>query len=163
MKAKQKSSAEEKLTELGIVLPDSIFPGGHYALASRACNLLFTAGQTPKIDGRLRYTGKLGDSVSDEDGYDAAKLCVINCLAIISNMLGGLDKVEQIVKVNGYVNCTSDYQKHSVIMNGATDLLAEIFPETFSLPARSAIGVNSLPGNATCEVELIVSVRCSEQ
>ena len=162
MKIKQNNCVEEKLAKLGIALPASICPGGHYALASRACDLLFTAGQTPKINGKLRYTGKLGESVSDDDGYNAARLCVINCLAIVNDMLGGLDKVEQIVKVNGYVNCTPDYQKQSAILNGATDLLAEIFPDMLSLPARSAIGVNSLPGDATCEVELIVSVRRSK-
>ena len=93
-------TVEEKLKELGVELPIIVKPMGAYSPATVCGNLLFTAGQTPRADGKLRYVGKLGDTLSDEDGYAAARQCVINCLAIIKMQLGSFDKVDKIIKMN---------------------------------------------------------------
>ena len=150
-------TVEEKLEELGVELPVMVKPMGVYSLAIVCGNMLFTAGQTPRVGGKLKYMGKLGDTLSDEDGYAAARQCAINCLAIIKSQLGSFEKVDKVVKMNGYVNCTDDYTKQTQVLNGASDLLAEL--EILGVPARSALGVNALPGGSPCEVELVVALK----
>lgn len=150
-------TVEEKLKKLGINLPVMVAPMGTYSPATVCGNLLFTAGQTPRVDGKLKYVGKLGETISDEDGYAAARQCIINCLAIIKMQLGSFDKVDKILKMNGYVNCTDNYTRHTLVLNGASDLLAEL--EMLGIPARSALGTNALPGGSPCEVELIAALK----
>lgn len=150
---------EEKMKALGIDLPELVKPSGNYAPAVCAGDLLFTAGQTPKVNGKLRYTGKLGAELTVEEGYQAAQLCVINCLAIIKQTAGDLEHIEQIVKMNGYINSAPDFYDQITVLNGATDLLQKIFEDKRAIPARSAIGVAVLPNNAACEIELIVRMK----
>lgn len=149
---------EEHLQELGIVLPKANPPAAVYCPGVQAGNLVFTAGQTPKIDGKLQYTGKLGQDLTVEDGQAAARLCILSCLAILKDTVGSLDRVERIVKLTGFVNSAPAFTKQSQVIDGASQLLYDIFGPA-GAHARSAVGCVSLPGNACCEIELIAAVK----
>lgn len=151
---------EEKLLKLNIVLPDVNKPTGSFVPAILFENILFSSGQLPRIQGVVsdQFTGKMGDNIPIEQGYEAARLCAINLLAAVKNEVGSLEKVERIVKLNGYINATSDFIDTTKVMNGASDLLLDIFGEK-GKHARSAVGVQSLPFNAICEVEMIVQLK----
>lgn len=149
---------DERIRELGIELPTTISPSGAYATGVREGNLLFTSGQTPRIDGKLRYVGRVGADLTAEEAYQAARICAINSLGIIRQLTGSLDRVARIIKLNGYVSCTADFAGQTQVIDGASELLREIFQEN-GVSARSAIGVYALPGNAPCEVELIVKLK----
>lgn len=151
-------SIENRMVDLNLVLPALNRPAAAYIPGVMEGDLLFVSGQTPKVNGVLQYKGKLGSEISEEEGYQAAKLCALNCLAVVSELAGGLEKVQRIVKVTGFVNSTSDFTGHSQVLNGASDLFNLIFEER-GTHARSAIGVNALPGSAVCEVELIVKLK----
>ena len=151
-------SIEKKLKELGIVLPLPNPPGAIYQPGVLAGNFIFTAGQTPKVDGKLVYKGKVGQEVSVEDGKKAARLCCLNCLAIIKEVAGSLDRVERIVKMTGFVNANADFYQQSKVIDGASSLLYDIFGEVGG-HARSAVGCSALPNNASCEVELVVKLQ----
>lgn len=148
----------EKLTELGIELPAGNGPAAHYSPIVRTGNLIFTAGQTPKREGKLVFRGKLGKELTFEEGYEAAKLCTINNLANINTLCGGLDMVERIVKVTCYIASTADFFDHAKVADGVTDLLSELFGER-GVPARSAVGMAVLPGNSPVEVEMVVELK----
>lgn len=150
------SAVEKRLAELGLELPITEEPKVNFASCVRKGNLLFLSGQGPFENGVLKYKGKLGDEYGVEEGYDAARLTTLNLLSVIKRYLGDLDKVDQIVKILGFVNGTSDFTEQPQVMHGASDLLKEIFGTEH---ARSAIGVNSLPGGIPVEIEMIVSVK----
>lgn len=149
-------SPTAKLAELGLTLPPVATPAGAYIPAKRSGNLVFTAGQVPFVDGKLPKTGKIGGDVSAEDAYDLARICTLNALAAIDALVG-LDSVTGIVKVVGFVASSPDFGGQPKVINGASDLLGEIFGEA-GAHARSAVGVAELPLNAPVEVELIVEV-----
>ena len=151
-------SVEERLRELGIVLPRANPPAAVYCPGVRTGQLVFTAGQTPKIDGKLQYTGKLGQDLSVEEGQAAARLCILSCLAILKDTVGSLDRVERIVKLTGFVNAVPSFTQHSQVIDGASQLLYDIFGSSGS-HARSAVGCTSLPGNACCEIEMIAALK----
>ena len=151
-------SIQSRLEELGITLSSIDQPTANYAPAVRAGALLFTAGQTPKANGKMQYTGKLGADVSDEDGYEAAKLCARNALSVIHHYGGGLDNVARIVKATVFVNAAPEYTGHAAVANGATDLFVAVFGRD-GRPARSAVGMGSLPGGAACEVEVVAELK----
>ena len=146
-------SVKDRLKELGVELPASTPPAAAYTPCVRANGFLFTAGQTPKINGVLQYKGK-ADELPLEEAQKAARMCAVNCLSIIDRN-GGLDNVERIVKVTGFVNCGLDFAKQSQVVDGASKFLVDVFGDK-GVHARSAVGVASLPGNAACEVEMIV-------
>lgn len=150
-------SVEGKLKALGIELPPFNHAAANYSPVVSSGQLIFTAGQTPKLKGVLQYKGKISNA-DYEKGVDAARLCTLNCLSIIDTYVGGLDKISKIVKITGFVNSTWDFTKHALVMDGATDLLVSIFGDA-GRPARSAVGVYSLPGDATVEVELLVELK----
>ena len=143
--------------ELGIVFPEPNSPAGLYAPLARDGDIVYTSGQTPKKAGKLLFTGKLGAEVSLEKGYEAARLCALNCLAQIDSAYGA-DNIEKIIKITGYVNSAPDFFDHPKVMDGASALLRDIFGER-GVAARSAIGVAALPGDSTCEVEMVVKMR----
>lgn len=149
----------EKLKELGIELPGFNLPAANYSPAVRCGDTIFTAGQTPKSGGKLVLTGKLGQQVTIEQGYDAVKICALNCLTIIDHYAGGLDNVAAIMKMTVFLNTTEDFADHAKVANGASDLLVSIFGKEGGCPARSAVGTTSLPGNAPCEIEMIVKLK----
>ncbi|MEI7473884.1 MAG: RidA family protein [bacterium] len=147
----------ERLKELGIELPPAPQPVATYIPAVRTGNLVFTSGVLPMKEGKLAYTGKIGGFENNiEHGYEGAKLCVINALSVINDIVG-LDNVVRIVKVVGFVNSDSLFTDQPKVINGASDLLGDVFGDK-GKHARSAVGVNTLPLNSSVEVELIVEV-----
>jgi len=149
---------EKRITELGLELPPAPKPVATYVPYVKVGNLLFISGQGPLVEGKPYITGKLGKEVSEEEGYKAAERAALNCIAIIKDAIGDLDKVERIVKVTGFVASAENFNRQPWVMNGASDLLVKIFGEK-GKHSRSAIGVNELPLNIPVEVEMIVQIR----
>lgn len=147
--------AEAKLEELSIRLESPPIPSGNYVPYRMVPPLLYLSGVTPKENGVLKYKGKVGQDLSKEEGYQAARQCIINQLATLQLALGDLNRVISIVKMDGFIHAASDFYELPYVLNGASDLLVEVFGDK-GVHARSAIGVASLPGGAAVEVELIV-------
>jgi len=129
-----------------------------YIPAKKIGNLVFTSGQGPIKDGKFIYVGKIGGEVSLKEGYESAKICALNCLAAIKSVIGSLDKIDEIIKVKGYVNSTSDFYRQPEVVNGASELIVKIFGKK-GKHARSALGTSVLPGNIPVELEMIVKVK----
>lgn len=146
---------DARLNELGIVIPEVATPVASYVPAQTTGNLLYTAGQLPFVDGALVKTGKVGIDVSSADAIDLARICTLNALAAAQSVLGSLDRITQIVKVNGFVASASDFIGQPSVLNGASELLGEIFGDV-GKHARAAVGVAVLPLDAPVEVELII-------
>ncbi|MGZ9143404.1 MAG: RidA family protein [Candidatus Binatia bacterium] len=149
---------ENKLKALGIVLPDPPTPAANYIGYVRVGNLLFIGGNIGRIDGVIKYRGKVGAEISVEQAYDAARICALNHLAIMKSALGDLDKVERIVKVLGYVNVAPGFIDMPKVVNGESDLLVQVFGEK-GQHTRAAIGVASLSQDAPVENEITVQVN----
>jgi enamine deaminase RidA (YjgF/YER057c/UK114 family) len=149
------SAIEERLKELGLKLPSVSKPVAAYVPAIVTGNLVFTAGQLPFVDGTLEATGKVGAEVSADEAARLARTCVLNALAAASSVIGSLDRVTRIVKVVGFVASTPDFTGQPGVVNGASELLGEIFGEP-GQHARSAVGVAVLPLDAPVEIELVV-------
>lgn len=145
---------EEKLASLGISLPIPPEPAGSYLPVVVSGNLAFIAGQIPIEGNDVKFRGKV-DSV--EIGQEAARLCTVNALAQLKTSLGNLDRVKRVIKVTGFVNCDPSFGDHAKVINGASDLLVNIFGEK-GKHARAAVGVNSLPLNSSVELELIAEI-----
>ena len=150
-------SIEDHLRHLGYDLPPVARPAGSYVPAVRAGSLLFTAGQLPFKGGQLPYTGKVGRDVSVEEAKEAARLCTLNALAAVKAEAGSLDNGLRIAKVTGYVASAAGFNAQPEVLNGASDLLGDLFGER-GIHARSAVGVAELPLDAPVEVELIVEL-----
>ncbi len=148
---------EKKLQELGIELKVPGTPVANYVHAVRSGNLLFLAGKGPKKADGKNIVGKLGQDLSIEEGYEAARVAGTNQLAVLKAELGNLNKVKRIVKVKGMVNATPDFKDQSKVVNGYSDLMVAVFGEK-GKHARAAVGMGSLPGNMAVEVEMIVEV-----
>ena len=151
-------SFEKRLTELGITLPATPQPVANYVPAVATGKLIYSSGQTPTANGRLTIQGKLGREISIEQGQQAARVAVLNCLSAIRSVTGSLDEVVRVVKMTGYVASTEGFTSQPQVINGASLLLEEIFGEA-GKHARAALGLAELPGGAPVEVELIVEVR----
>lgn len=149
-------SATARLAELGITLPELPKPVAAYVPAVRTGNLIYTSGQIPTVDGELVATGIVGAEVSADDAKAAARACALNALATVDALVG-LDAVRRVVKVVGYVASAPGFTGQPGVMNGASEVLGDIFGEA-GQHARSSIGVAALPNGAPVEVELIVEV-----
>jgi enamine deaminase RidA (YjgF/YER057c/UK114 family) len=149
---------ERRLAELGLELPPPPVPVGNYLPAARVGRLVFTSGQTARINGVRRYVGVVGQEVSEADAYLSARDAMLNCLACVKQAVGSLDRVKRVVKVMGFVNAGREFDHQPAAINGASDLLEQLFGEA-GRHARSAIGLSSLPSNVSVEIELIVEVR----
>lgn len=152
------STAEKKLEELGLQLPQVTAPVGSYIPATRWGDLVFTSGQLPVREGKLLLSGKVGREVTVEEGYEAARTCALNALAAIKDLVGDLDRVERVVKVVGFVASEEGFTAQPSVVNGASDLLKEVFGEK-GVHARSAVGMAELPLGAPVEVELVVGLK----
>ncbi|WP_068261800.1 RidA family protein [Janibacter limosus] len=150
---------EARLAELSITLTDPAAPAGAYVPAIVDGNHVLTSGQLPMVDGALPATGHVGSEVEPEQAKDLARVCAINALAAIRSAIGDLDKVEQVVKVVGFVSSAPDFTGQPGVINGASELLGEVFGAAGE-HARSAVGVAALPLGAPVEVE--VTVRISD-
>jgi enamine deaminase RidA (YjgF/YER057c/UK114 family) len=149
---------EKTLEEKGISLPSAPRPVANYVPAVRTGNLLFVSGHGPYNDGRIKISGKVGKELTLEEGYQVARNVALNCLATVKDVLGDLDKVKKVVKLLGMVNCTEDFKDQPKVINGASDLLVEIFGEV-GKHARSAVGMQALPNNIPVEIEMILEVE----
>ena len=148
---------ESRLAELGIELPEAAIPVANYVPTVITGNHLFVSGQLPMGAGGLQFTGKLGDTVDTEAGAQAARLCGINIIAQAKKAVGDLDRVARIVKLVGFVNSTPDYLDQPKVINGASDLMVEVFADK-GRHARSAVSAASLPMDASVEVEAILEI-----
>jgi enamine deaminase RidA (YjgF/YER057c/UK114 family) len=150
---------DKRLAQLGITLPVAAKPVANYVPWVRTGNLVFISGQGPMADGKLTLQGRLGDSISIEDGIKSARLSAINVLAQLKDACGGdLDQVTRIVKLVGFVNATHDFADHPKVINGASDLMVEVFGDK-GRHARSAVASPSLPMGISTEVEAIIEVE----
>jgi enamine deaminase RidA (YjgF/YER057c/UK114 family) len=152
------SRIELKLKELGILLPEAPKPVAAYIPAKQSGKLVFTAGQLPMVQGELISKGLLGQDVEIEEANKAARICTLNALAAIKGVVGDLDRIKQIVRVVGYVASVPTFTQQPAVVNGASELLLEIFGES-GKHARSAVGMAVLPLNASVEIELTVEVE----
>jgi enamine deaminase RidA (YjgF/YER057c/UK114 family) len=149
---------DARLQEKGIDLPEVAAPQGAYVPYITSGNLVFMAGQLPMKDGAIQVKGKLGQDVSLEDGQYAARLCGLNLIAQLKQACGGdLDRVKRVVKITGFVNATPDYDAQPKVINGVSELLAEVFGDA-GQHARAAVGAGSLPLNVAVEVEGIFEI-----
>lgn len=148
---------EKNLQKLGVELIMPSKPVANYVHAVRTGNLLFLAGKGPKKADGKNIVGKLGQDLSVEEGYEAARVAGINQLAVLKAELGNLNRVKRIVKVKGMVNATPEFTDQSKVVNGYSDLMVAVFGEK-GKHARAAVGMGSLPGNMAVEVEMIVEI-----
>lgn len=150
---------EARLAELDIKLPEAAAPAANYVPWMVSGNLVFVAGQITLLDGELRYQGKVGDAFTVEEGYAAARLCGLNIIAQVKAACGGdLDRVVRVVRLGGFVNAGSDFHDQPKVINGASDLMVEVFGDR-GHHARAAVGCSSLPLNVATEVEAIFEIR----
>jgi enamine deaminase RidA (YjgF/YER057c/UK114 family) len=146
-----------RLAELGIRLPEVATPAGAYVPALRSGRYVYTAGQVPLVEGKLPMTGKVGAEVTPEEAKDLARTCALNALAAVSSVADGLERVVRVVKVTGFVASAPDFTGQPGVLNGASELLGEVFGEQ-GVHARSAVGVAVLPLDAPVEVEIQVEL-----
>ncbi len=147
---------DDKLAELGIELPEAAAPAANYVPFCISGNLIFISGQLPMKDGSFAYQGKLGSDISQDQGIEAAKLCAIGIIAQAKAALDGdLDRVVRIVKLGGFVNATSDFTNHPKVINGASDLMVEVFGDK-GRHSRFAMGAGSLPLGVSVEIDAVV-------
>jgi len=151
------STPEERIAELGLELPEVVAPLASYVPAVRTGSLVYTSGQVPLVKGEPTATGKVGAEVSVEEAVHAARVCALNAVAALKAEVGELSRVKRIVKVVGFVASAPDFHGQPQVVNGASDLLGEIFGEA-GRHARSAVGVAVLPLDVPVEVELIAEV-----
>ncbi|HZT06210.1 MAG TPA: RidA family protein [Chloroflexota bacterium] len=152
--------AEARLTELGIVLPKPVEPVANYIRARRVGNTVFVSGHGPAADSSgKRPIGKVGRELTLEQGYQAARLVGLNLLASLKAEIGSLDRVKQIVKLLGMVNCAPGFDQTPRVINGCSDLLVEVFGTEIGQHARSAVGMAELPSSIPVEIEMIVEVE----
>ena len=151
-------SPEEKLISLGIELPEAPAPLGSYVPAVTSGNLVFLSGMLPLSEGSLVRTGKLGDSLTVEEGAGLARLAAVNALSVLRAEVGSLDRVRRCVRVCGYIASAPDFTAQPAVLNGASELMAEVFGEK-GRHARAAVGVNVLPLDSPVEVEFVFEVE----
>ena len=149
---------ENRLGQIGLKLPDVPKPVAAYIPAKQSGNLVFTAGQLPMVNGEVISKGLLGQDVEIDEANKAARICTLNALAAIKGVIGDLDRIKQIVRVVGYVASVPTFTQQPAVVNGASELLLEIFGEN-GKHARSAVGMAVLPLNASVEIELTVEIE----
>ena len=151
-------SIEENIKKLGITIPTPAKPAAAYEPGVLVDGFIYVSGQLPVVEGELKYKGVVGETVSEEEAYQAARICALNALGVVKSIAGSLDNVEKIVQIQGFVNCKNEFTAQPKIINGASELVAEIFGDA-SKHARFAIGNSGLPLGASVEVGMIVKIK----
>ncbi|MEJ2695964.1 MAG: RidA family protein [Candidatus Sulfobium sp.] len=149
---------EEKIDSMGITLPAVAKPLGSYVPFVRAGNIVYLSGILPLREGKLTKTGKVGESVTPEEAAGDARTCAVNAVAILKSAVGTLDRVRRCVRISGFVASAGDFTGQPKVINGASDLMFEVFGEA-GRHARSAVGVNVLPLDSPVEIEFIFEVE----
>ena len=150
---------DARLAELGITIPEAAAPVANYVGHVVSGNTVFVSGQVTIENGQLQYIGKLGDSVSLDDGYKAARLCAINIIAQLKAACGGdLDRVKRVVRLGGFVNSTPDFKDQPKVINGASDLMVEVFGDK-GKHSRAAVSAGALPSGVAVEVDCIAEIE----
>jgi enamine deaminase RidA (YjgF/YER057c/UK114 family) len=152
------TTVESRLSNLGLTLPGEPKPVATYIPAKQSGKLIFTSGQLPMVNGELICKGLLGQDIEIDEAYKAARICTLNALAAIKGVIGELDQIKQIIRVVGYVASVPAFTQQPAVVNGASELLIEIFGDN-GKHARSAVGMAVLPLNASVEIELTVEVE----
>lgn len=154
------TSVRDRLAEQKIELPQPAQPVGNYVACVQSGNLVHVSGQVPARNGQLRYKGKLGREFGPEEGYQAARLCALNVLAQLEQACDGdFERVTRVVKLGGFVNCTAEFVDAPACINGASDLMVEVFGPDKGPHARFAVGVQSLPAGLAVEVDGLFEIR----
>lgn len=148
---------DKKLEELGITLPQVPKPLAAYIPGIQSGNLIFTSGQLPMENGAVKYTGKVGGTVDLPTAQAAAELAALNALGVAASIAGSVNNIKRILKLTVFVNCVHEFTQHPEVANGASELMLKIFGEA-GKHARAAVGVGSLPRDASVEVELIAEI-----
>ncbi len=149
---------EKRLEELGLTLPPASTPIANYVSSVQSGNLLFLSGHSPgEGEGKI-FKGRLGENLSIEDGYASAKQVTLSLLSTLKKTLGDLDRVNRVIKLTGFVNSAPGFYNQPKVVNGASDLLVEVFGDK-GRHARSAVGIAALPGGIPVEIELIVEIK----
>jgi enamine deaminase RidA (YjgF/YER057c/UK114 family) len=144
---------DKRLSELGIELPKAAAPAANYIPYVVSGNLVFVSGQITLLDGEIKYKGKIGENLTVDDGYQAARICALNLIAQVKEAAGGdLDRVKKVVKLGGFVNSASDFTDQPEVINGASDLMVEVFGDA-GRHARFAVSAGALPRNVAVEVD----------
>ena len=150
---------EKNIKDLGLIISEPPAAIANYVPFKVVDNLVYVSGQAPIQNGKIIYTGKVGDNISEEDGILAAELCCLNIIAALRKSINGdWDRLNNFVKLGGFVNCKDDYINHPKIINGASDLLVNIFGEQ-GKHTRFAVGSNSLPMNIAVEIDAIIKIK----
>ena len=149
---------EEKIKQMGITIPEAVKPLAAYIPAMQVGNLVMTSGQVPISGGKVKYQGKVGGDLTEEEGKEAAKLCALNCLGAIKSVIDNLDKIKRALKLTVYVNSEAGFTAQPKIANGASEFIGEIFGDA-GKHVRSAVGVSELPLNSAVEIEMIVETK----
>jgi enamine deaminase RidA (YjgF/YER057c/UK114 family) len=149
---------EKKLADMGLTLPEPVAPVANYETAVFDRGILYCSGTTCMEKGKLKYQGRVGEDVTLEEAYDAARITALNLLSTVKSKIGDLDCIERIIKLLGFVNSVSTFHRQPEVINGASDLFVELLGER-GRHARSAIGTDNLPMNIPVEIEMIVRVK----
>ena len=150
---------EKNIKDLDLIIPDIAIPLANYVPFKIIDNFLYISGQTPSKDGKIIFKGKVGSDIGEEEGIKAAELCCVNIIAALKNAINSdWNRLDEFVKLGGFVNCNSDFINHPQIINGASNLLVKIFGEK-GKHARFAVGSNSLPMNSSVEIDAIIKLR----
>ncbi len=149
---------EEKLKQMGITIPEPVKPLAAYIPAMQVGNLVMTSGQVPISAGVVKFQGKVGKDLSEEEGKEAAKLCAINCLSAVKSVIGSLDKINRILKLTVFISSAEGFTAQPKVANGASEFIGEIFGDA-GKHVRSAVGVSELPLNSAVEIEMIVEIK----
>ena len=143
---------------MGVTIPEPVKPLAAYIPAMQVGSLVMTSGQVPISAGSVKYQGKVGKDLTEEQGREAAKLCAINCLSAIKSVIGSLDRVKRVLKLTVFVSSTEGFTAQPKVANGASEFIGEIFGEA-GKHVRSAVGVSELPLNSAVEIEMIVEIN----
>ncbi len=149
---------ENKLKQMGIEIKEASSPVAAYVNCVRSGQLLFISGKLPVKDGKILYKGKVGKNLSVEEAQKAAELCIIEILSVVKAEISDLDKIKKIVKITGYIQSADDFYEQHLVLNGASNLLLEIFGREKGTHSRAALGMNALPLNSAIEIDAVVEI-----